>query len=526
MTAAHDSQVSPTAELADVDNGAELDESTAEVGAWLVSIIVHAIVLALLVLVYFMTPNHDHATVRPALIEAPPEVEDPPEHSFMKDIEVEIDPEVVDEEEILVPEFDVEFEPIESTEDDALEDAVAGHEANASSALSDSGVAMAIGSGNNASGLIGARKRGRTVGRGNPNGPTRATEGSVEAALRWFMRHQSPDGSWDVDGYPVNCRDAGPKCEPGRAHTDAGGDAACSGYALLCFLGAGYDHATANRYRRTVKRGIDYLLAVQNADGSFPGRNYTQGVCTMALAEAYAMSNDPMLREPCKRAVDIILARQLRDEDGYPLAWNYKDPNPKRIDSSVSGWCVMALKAARVAGIEVDEGLRGAKRWLTRAWRDANPGWEELDYDGQSGFPYTWNPQSGAVKHAPSRASIGALSAAFLHVDDGRILPTLANWIVDNQLPDGYPCNTYYLYYNTFAVFQAGQKYFDRWNKPVSTMLVAAQRSDDNCFNGSWDWEGTEFHGHDTGRLLSTAYCCLCLEVYYRYVPEGEQPKF
>ena len=43
---------------------------------------------------------------------------------------------------------------------------------------------------------------------------------------------------WDVDGYPVNCTVAGAKCEPGAEWSNAGGDAAMTGYALLCFLGA------------------------------------------------------------------------------------------------------------------------------------------------------------------------------------------------------------------------------------------------------------------------------------------------
>ncbi len=96
------------------------------------------------------------------------------------------------------------------------------------------------------------------------------------------------------------------------------------------------------------------------------------------------------------------------------------------------------------------------------------------------------------------------------------MLETMANHIEKYQTPTAYPLNTYYLYYNTLAIFQTDEQRWDRWNKAFVPVLEGAQRRD-GCFDGSFDYEGTVFHGHKTGRLLSTAYCCLSLEVYYRY---------
>ena len=92
------------------------------------------------------------------------------------------------------------------------------------------------------------------------------------------------------------------------------------------------------------------------------------------------------------------------------------------------------------------------------------------------------------------------------------MLDSLINTITDEQIPAAYPCNTYYLYYNTLATFQYGGEPWKKWNMQVRELLVDAQHgSESGCFHGSWDFEGTKFHGHETGRLLSTAYCCLAL---------------
>ncbi|MFW5829982.1 MAG: hypothetical protein ACOCXA_06945 [Planctomycetota bacterium] len=265
------------------------------------------------------------------------------------------------------------------------------------------------------------------------------------------------------------------------------------------------------------------------------GQSYAHAIATMAIVEAYAMTQDPGLKSIGQAMVDHCLDRQNIVGD-YPSGWSYNKgtdeahPKPKD-DASVSGWFVMALKSAAAGGLDIGDGMTGAKRYLENAWKHANDVWKENGdsweaigpYD-ESVFPYAYNPWDDSLykegRHFLDNAPMGALMAVFLGRKAGdTMLESMGNYIMNKQLPKAYPTDTYFMYYNTLAIFQLGGERWERWNTTVRDMLIDAQRpAGDGCFDGSWDWEGTEFHGNNTGRLLSTAFCCLSLEVYYRYV--------
>jgi len=277
-----------------------------------------------------------------------------------------------------------------------------------------------------------------------------------------------------------------------------------------------------SQYKATVKGGIDWLVSIQKPDGLFGDRNYEHAIAVMALAEAYAMSNDAALKGPSQKGIDVLLSRQIKDKgDGYGLGWDYTT-SADRNDSSVTGWAVMALKSGAAGGLNVGNGMEGAKQWMEGAWKAANKDFKANDpYTDESFFPYTWNQNSGAISEdKKDRVPMGALSAVFLgYKADDPMLNSMANFIMAKQLPKAYPMNTYYMYYNTLAIFQVAGDRWEKWNATVRDVLVNAQRKGDGCFDGSWDFEGTQFHGFKTGRILSTAYCALSLQVYYRYIP-------
>ena len=530
----------------EIDQNEESRETVATVFGWGLSLAMHAIVLLLLAFVVIAGRFLEEPIPVTAAHVDPPS---PPLDEPKDEIKIEDKYITIPEEEIVpdpvVDNLDVEIEDPETEDPEVSEvsEPKGREEAVAASENGGSGAFMQIGAASSAAGPFGHRQGGgkrRALGK---YGGTRRSEASVSAALRWFKRHQSPNGMWDIDGYPINCTMDGLKCEPGQSHTGADGDAAATGYAILAFLGSGHDHRTPNKFRATVEAGIDWLVANQKADGSFgDSRNYENGICTMALAEAYAMTFDPKLREPTQRGVEYILRMQGGDEEAYAGgAWDYKRPG--REDSSVSGWCVMALKSAKAGGIDVANGMTGAKNWFDRTWEEANKqaGLNPTDpYTDVSIFPYSKKQggdykkiQAGSLKSGDgARTAIGLCVGVFLGEGLGNIkMESMANEVVKTHLPSYRSfetTNQYWMYYNTLGIFQVGGDRWLKFNDVVRDMLIEAQRKEEGCFHGSWDWEtkGNDYHGAKTGRLISTAYCVLSLQVYYRYVPlDGKKPK-
>jgi hypothetical protein len=471
---------------------------------WMISAAIHAVIFLLATLLTVALPpaQTDEVVISSDVAkEKPPEYEKTKPRDIFKQLnevqhETQVENPVVLHEEAEVTDH---FE----TDNDMDLNTARGHEdAISDIPLGGTGVCGSIGvGGGGMAGCFGYRGGGgrkRAVAR---FGGSKATESAVEAALRWLARHQEADGHWDQSKWG------------GTATYRLRGDISMSAFALLAFLGAGHT-SRAGKFRDNVMRAQNWLLGQKAAggkEGSFARCLYTQGIATLALVEAYGMTNDPRLQEPGQKAVDVIVESQ-----GPYEGWNYTAKTAAgRNDTSVTGWNLMALKSAKIAGLKVDgAAFQGCMRWLEAA---TSPQTGRTSY---SGLVTTAKPGGGSL----AMAAAGMLMRQFMGVGrDAEPIKSAAGYIDQHQI-DWAKEDFYYWYYATLCQFQFGGDHWKNWNTTMKKVLLENQRKGGpldgtiNDVDGSWDFERCRI-GRRCGRVYTTAMGALCLEVYYRYLP-------
>ncbi|MGI6416802.1 MAG: hypothetical protein ACOX1P_14125 [Thermoguttaceae bacterium] len=331
------------------------------------------------------------------------------------------------------------------------------------------------------------------------HGATSETEEAVHAALRWLADNQELDGRWS----PARHGGGQEPMVHGRDRFSAGAqaDTGISGLALLAFLAAGHTHQDG-LHRDNVRRGLEYLLLSQAANGNLGGKAstyafmYCHAMATLALSEAFGMSGDERLEGPVRRAVMFTITAQNPTTGG----WRY-NPGDEG-DTSQLGWQLMALKSAELAGIPMPEHTRQAAiRFLDNV------------SSGRHGGLAAYRPVE-----PPSRPMTAEALACrhFLGIPaDSSAAREAAEYLLQ-ELPGEGQANLYYWYYATLGLNQVRGDAWERWNAALQRELLARQRNA-GPLAGSWD-HNTVWGGYG-GRVYSTALAALCLEVYYRFMP-------
>ena len=289
------------------------------------------------------------------------------------------------------------------------------------------------------------------------------------------------------------CRDSGKLAEARNAAT---------GLALLPFLGSGQTHKESKKYKATIHNGLAFLvnrmrIGPQGGALNEPGGNmYSHGIATIAICEAYAMTNDRNLLIPARAALNFIVSAQ----DPKGGGWRYQ-PREKG-DTSMLGWQLMALKSGQMAGLAIP-GRVGRKASLfldSRAERRRRPVRLSSARPGDATPPWP----SGCS----SRMYLGWKR-------DNPALQRGVQWL-STRGPSA--SNMYYNYYATQVMRHWEGEEWKNWNQQMRDQLIHSQAKQGHE-EGSWFTGGGDMGAGTGGRLYCTAMAAMILEVYYRHMP-------
>ena len=290
-----------------------------------------------------------------------------------------------------------------------------------------------------------------------------------EKGMQFLAKSQTDQGNWS-DGN--------------------GSDPGVVGLCVMAFLAHGEDPVNGP-YSNHVRKGVEYIIKQQNdANGYIGNSMYNHAFATTALAEAYGMIPDPKIAPALEKAVKLILSAQERNNFG---GWRYT-PDSRDADTTVSGCQMVALFAARNAGLEVpDKALKKALAYLKN------------NRSAEGSFGYT----SGSGGK-PTLTAIGVMCLSIAKEKDSKGFENSVNYLKKNldYRDRHYPY--YFEYYMSQALFHADEAAWNEWNQKNIRYMSTIQ-------NGDGSFPGNH------GSAFSTAGALLSLALNYRFLPIYEK---
>jgi hypothetical protein len=211
------------------------------------------------------------------------------------------------------------------------------------------------------------------------------------------------------------------------------------------------------------------------------------------------MSRDESLRRPAQLAVDYLVNTQASAG-----GWKYYEQ--ENSDLSVTGWVVMALQSARMAGLEVpSQTLDRISQFLDSVQK-------------QDGQQYAYRPRDAEKRSMTAEGLLCRQYLGWSH-EDPRLRGGADYLVSDANLPSWRigDKNVYYWYYATQVCHHMEGDWWKRWNRIMRQKMPESQ-IDRGRELGSWTPHGDRW-GRFGGRLYVTCLSIYILEVYYRHLP-------
>ena len=314
---------------------------------------------------------------------------------------------------------------------------------------------------------------------------------AVDKGLKFLVSQQQEDGSFKSPGMP--------------------GNTAVTSLSVMAFLAKGYT-PEIGPYSEVIDKGIDYIVARQQADGLLvaptgqsSGPMYEHCISTLMLSEVSGMvgkDRQEKIDTALSKALKLIItAQQVVKPATHQGGWRYQSTSGDS-DISVTGWGLMALRSARNAGAAVPKASVDQAVQFVMNCRN-----------GDGGFGYQPGGQSGLAR---TGTSLLCLELCGKHGDAATA--AAGKWILAHPVgafgDAGFHGGHFYygMYYCSQGMFQLGGAAWETFAKNMYEIMLKAQQDD-----GSWP--SNVDSGASAGPCYSTAMSLLAMSVIYRQLP-------
>ncbi len=243
---------------------------------------------------------------------------------------------------------------------------------------------------------------------------------------------------------------------------------------LLVNLGAGHTHK-AGQYRKQIQDGIAWLIEKQNTSGKIGTGPFEQALATCALCELYGMTKDSEIRTYAQKAVDALLSMRVPVKGRYAKKWN--DPlvnNPV----AVTCWGVIALKSAKMSGLDTKNGFEFAAEYVETLTDDR----------GLAGIE---GPPAEDKVHILNTAAV-MLMRIFMGMDtEDKQIQSASAFLIDYYRKEHAPLpdDMYTRWFTTMSVFQVGGNHWRIWHR-MNREVISERMINGGPEDGSIEPEG------------------------------------
>jgi hypothetical protein len=295
------------------------------------------------------------------------------------------------------------------------------------------------------------------------------------------------------------------------------GSVAITSLAALAFMAGGHQPGRG-RYGRVVRDAVRFVVdqaqpmhqgecaLLHNRGAPLQGPMYNHGFGTLFLAEVHGMVHERDLRRRVRDTLEKAVRLIIRTQNGEG-GWRYQ-PQPMEADISVTICQIMALRAARNAGITVPAQV--AEK-CTRYVKGCQ------DLVGSGGFRYM--TRIGQPGFARTAAGVVALYSAGIYQDPSvkkgldyllkRCKPG-SDQMTPVERQDMSMHYYYGHYYAVQAMWTAGEPYWSQWYPAVRDALLTTHDRDQT--EGSW-------FDRRICKHYCTAMALIVLQVPNNYLP-------